>query len=65
MYMKKSLSFLSAKMGIGIAQNEANGGEEVTLARTIAADNDIVFGREGLDNGLILVAAIIIGSVEL
>jgi hypothetical protein len=43
-------------MGVGIAQDKANGREEVTLARSIAADNDIVFGRKWLDNGLVLVA---------
>jgi hypothetical protein len=61
MYMKKSLSFLTAKMGVSIAENESNGGEEVTLARTIAADDDIVFRGEGLDNGLVLVAVFTIG----
>lgn len=59
--MKKSLSFLTAKMGVSIAENESNGGEEVTLARTIAADDDIVFRGEGLDNGLVLVAVFTIG----
>jgi len=43
MYMEESLSFLSAQMGIGITQHEPNGREEITFARTIAADNDIVF----------------------
>jgi hypothetical protein len=65
MYMKKSLSFLTAKMGVSIAENESNGGEEVTLARTIAADDDIVFRGEGLDNGLVLVAVFTIGSDDM
>jgi len=58
MYMEESLSFLSAQMGIGITQHEPNGREEITFARTIAADNDIVFRWEGFDDGLILVAVI-------
>lgn len=57
-YVKKSLALLSAQVCVRIAENETNGGEEVTFAGTIAADNDIVFGRKGLDDGLILVAAI-------
>ena len=41
--MKKSLSFLSAQVSIRITQHKPNGREEVTLARTISADNDVVF----------------------
>lgn len=54
--MKESLSLFPAKMGVGIAEDETNRREEITLARTIAADDDIVFWREGLDDRLILVA---------
>lgn len=54
--MKQSLSLLPAKMGIGIAQDEANGCKEVTLAGTIATDDHIVFRGEGLDDRLVLVA---------
>ena len=43
-------------MSVGIAENEANGREEVTLPGTIAADNDVVFGGEWLDDRLIFVA---------
>jgi hypothetical protein len=43
-------------MSVGIAQDEANGREEVTLPGTIAADNDVVFGGEWLDDRLIFVA---------
>lgn len=42
MYVKESLSFLSAQMGIRITQHEPNSREEITFARTIASDNDIV-----------------------
>lgn len=54
--MKQSLSLLPAKVGIGIAQDEANGCKEVTLAGTIATDDHIVFWGEGLDDRLVLVA---------
>lgn len=56
--MKKSLSLFTTKVRVCIAQDETNGGEEVTLARSIAADDDIVFRGERLDDGLILVAII-------
>lgn len=54
--MQKSLALLPAEMSIGIAEDEANGREEVTLPGTIAADNDVVFGGEWLDDRLIFVA---------
>lgn len=40
--MKKSLSLFPAKVGVGIAEDETDRREEITLARTIAADDDIV-----------------------
>lgn len=54
--MKKGLSLLSTEVGVGITEDEPNRGEEVTLARTIAANNDIVFRRKRLDDCLVLVA---------
>jgi len=54
--MQKGLTLLSAKMSIGITKDKTDGREEVTLAGTIAANNDIVFGRKWLDNRLVLVA---------
>lgn len=45
-------------MSVGIAKNKPNGGKEVTLARPIAPNDHIVFWRERLDNGLVLVAAV-------
>lgn len=54
--MKKSLSLLSPEVSVGITEDETNRGEEVTLARTIAANDDIVFRGKGLDNCLVLVA---------
>lgn len=53
--MKKSLSLLATHLCVCIAQNETNSGEKVTLARTVTADDDIVFGREGFNDCLILV----------
>lgn len=55
--MKKTLSLLTAHLGIGIAEDEADGCEEVTFTGTIAADNDVGLWRKGLDDGLFLVAA--------
>lgn len=63
-YMKKSLSFLSTEVSIGIAQNESNGGEEVTLAGTITADDDIVFWGEWFDDSLVLIAEVDIRLVQ-
>lgn len=51
-------------MGVGIAEYEPNGREEVTFAGTIAADDDIVFGGEWLDDRLILVAVVTVELVE-
>ena len=56
--MKESLALFSAQVGVGVAENEPNGREEVTLTRTIAPDDDIVFGRKGLNDCLILVAVV-------
>lgn len=56
--MQQSLTLLSAEMGVGIAEDEANGRKEVTLSRTIATDDDIVLGRKGLDDRLVLVAVV-------
>lgn len=54
--MQKSLALLSAHMSVGIAEDEANGREEVTFPGAIAADDYIVLWGEWLDNGLVLVA---------
>ena len=53
--MKQGRPLLTSKLCVGVAEDESNRSEEVTLARSIAADNDIMFGREGLDYGLVLV----------
>ena len=57
--MQQSLTLLSAEVSVRIAQDEPNRSKEVTLARTIATDDNIVLGRKGLDDGLILVAVVI------
>ena len=54
--MQKALALLTAHLGVGIAQDEANCRKEITLAGAIATDNDISLGREGLNDGLVLVA---------
>ena len=53
--MKQGRPLLTSKLCVGVAEDESNRSEEVTLARSIAADNDVMFGREGLDYGLVLV----------
>lgn len=54
--MKEALTFLSAHLCVGIAQDEPNRCKKITFPRSIAADNDVCLGREGLDDGLLLVA---------
>ena len=61
--MQESLAFLSAEMSVGIAEDEADGGEEIALARSVAADDNVRPRREGLDDGLVLVAVDGSGSV--
>ena len=54
--MKKGASLFPAHLGIGIAEDKSDGGEEITLSRTIASYDYIVFWREGFDDSLILIA---------
>lgn len=56
--MQQSLTLFSAEVGVGIAQDESNRGKEVTLAGTIATDDNIVLWRKGLNDRLVLVAVI-------
>lgn len=58
--MEEGLPLFAAHLGIGIAEDEADRGEEVALARAISADNDIGARREGFENGLVLVAALML-----
>lgn len=55
--MQESLPLFACHLGVCIAEDEADCGEEVTLAGAIASNNDIRAGGEGLYDGLILVAA--------
>lgn len=43
-------------MCVGIAEDETDGREEITFARTIATNDHIVLGRKRLDDRLVLVA---------
>ena len=58
--MQESLSLLSTHMSVGIAEDKANSSKEVTLPGPIAADDDIMLGREWLDDRLIFITAIAI-----
>lgn len=51
------MALFSTEMGVGIAQDETNGGKEITLAGPIATDDDIVLGRKRLNDRLVLVAS--------
>lgn len=62
--MEESLALFATHLGIGIAEDEADGGEEVTLARTISADNNIGARRERLENGLVLIAALVLARAR-
>lgn len=53
--MKQSLTLLTSHLSICIAQDEADGGEEVGLSGSIATDDDIALWRERLDDCLLLV----------
>lgn len=54
--MKQRLALFSLERCEGIAEDEADGGEEVGLAASIAAYDYVVFRGEGLGDRLVLVA---------
>jgi hypothetical protein len=54
--MQQSLSLLSSHLGVGIAEHKTDGGEEIALPGAVATNDNIVLGREGLDDGLVFVA---------
>jgi hypothetical protein len=56
--VNESLPFLSSHLRIGIAEDKTDRGEEVALAGAIATDNYIEFGRERVDDRLVLVAGL-------
>jgi len=55
--MNESLPLLAPHLRVSIAEDKPDGGEEITLPRAIATDNDIELWREWINNGLVLVAA--------
>lgn len=57
--MQQSLTLLSAEVSVRIAQDEPNRSKEITLPRTIATNDNIVLGRKGLNDRLVLVAVVI------
>ena len=57
-YMKQSLPLLASQLCVCIAQNESDCREEVTLARPITPNNDIVLWREGFDDCLVFVTVV-------
>lgn len=54
--MEKTLALFTAHLRVCIAEDEANRREEVTLSRSITADDDVCLGGEGLNDRLVLVA---------
>lgn len=59
--MEKALPLFATHLCIRIAQNEANGGEEVTFSGAIATDNHIGLWGKRFDYSLVLVA---MGSIS-
>lgn len=54
--MEQRLPLLLSHLCVGIAEHKPNGGEKVTFSRSIATNDDIMFGREWLNYSLFLVA---------
>ena len=54
--MQQSLSFLPSHLSVGVTEYESNSGEEITLARSIATDDHIVFWREWFNDRLFTIA---------
>lgn len=46
------MSLFPPHLSVGITEYESNSGEEITLARSIATDDHIVFWRERFNNRL-------------
>ena len=55
--MEESLSLFATHLRVCIAEHESNRGEEVAFPGTIATNDHVGFGGEGLDDGLLLVTA--------
>ena len=54
--MQQCLPFLSAHLCICIAENKADSGEEIALARAITPNDNVVLRGERFDDSLLLVA---------
>ena len=54
-YMQQCLTLLPAHMSICVAEDEADRGEEVALAGTLASNDNIMFWRKWLNDSLIFV----------
>ena len=61
-YVKESIPLLATHLRIGVAEDESDSGEEVTLSRAIASNDHIVLWRKGLNNGLLFVATLDIST---
>lgn len=54
--MEKGLALFTGHLGVGVGEDEANCGEEVGLAGTVATDNDVTFRGERGSRGLVFIA---------
>ncbi len=50
--MKKGAPLFPSHLCVGIAKDESDGGEEITLSGAIATHNHVVFWGEGLNDSL-------------
>lgn len=55
-YVQKRAPLFSSHLSISIAEHKSDCRKEVAFPRAIAPDNHVVFRRERLDHGLLLVA---------
>lgn len=53
--MEQGLTFLARHVRVGITQNESDRGEEIRLARAVAAHDNIVLRGKSIDERLLLV----------
>lgn len=63
--MKKCASLFAPHLGVGIAKHKPDGCKEITLPGAITSYDDVMLRREGLNDGLILVAVVTIRRVWL
>lgn len=53
--MQEGLSLFLSKSGIGVIKHKPNSSKEITFARPISADNDIMSRTEGFNYDLVFV----------